>query len=337
MIKKPGEAKFANKHFILLIYGLPGVGKSTLALSAPRPFYLDVDQGAVRVRREHLKDYDDTQVYKEMLATLATVDPVNYDTIIIDTVGAMIESQKAWAAEVDPKNALKRDGGFALAGYGIIKAEYARLFRELSLKFNVILVFHAVKEKHGDDIFYDLVCEGAAKVFSWQPADLGCYMFVENGRRRLGFTPQSEYSAKSGHGIKGIQEVPELKPGEPNTFLTDLFALARENIAADDVAGAQEREDYDRIMAEGKKIIADVKDPDDVSPAAAKMKALGKALTSEPELRGQMSARLKELGIAYDKAAKKYYLKESPKPEPEQQPQEQQPAAEANVPGGGLF
>ena len=346
-IKMPNEARFADKNFVMVIYGLPGVGKSTLALSAPRPFWLDVDQGAVRVEREHLKPRDDTQHYKTLLDTLAQVSPKDYDTIIIDTVGALIEVQKGWAAETDPKNALKAGGGFALAGYGIIKSEYIRLAHELKSKFNVILVFHAVKEKDKDQIYYDLVCEGAAKVFSWQPADLGAYMYIDNGKRYLGFTPTDSYSAKSGHGIKGIIPIPELKKGDPNVFLTDLFAQVRANIAAADAAGSDEYARYDEIIAAGAQAVADIKGIPDIAGCVQKIKALGEALTSAAELRGKFNARLKELGITYNKEKKVYeqVLPEAPAPAAPEAPATETPAevlenpglaVGATVAGGGL-
>lgn len=333
MIKKPENARFADMTLAMLMYGLPGVGKSTLALSAPRPFYLDVDLGARRVKREHLKDYDDPQSYDEALNTIATLSPSQYDSIILDTVGALIETQKVWAGEKDPKNALKAGGGFALAGYGIVKSEYIRLFNELrrrGFKY-IIMVFHAVKEKNGDQIYYDLVCEGAAKVFSWQPADLGCYMYIERGKRFLGFTPTIEYSAKSGHGISGIIEIPEVAPGQPNDFLTRLFAQVRTNMIADDEAGAADREKYAKIMEGGREIIASIKAAEDVMTAGVKLKALGEAMTSTAELRGLMNARLKELGITYNKEEKRYVQAAPPEPP---KPEEPKPETED---GGGLL
>ena len=57
------------------------------------------------------------------------------------------------------------------------------------------------KDKNGDDVFYDLVCEGSAKTLVYQPADLCGYLQIVNGERYLGFTPTMNYNAKSAYGI----------------------------------------------------------------------------------------------------------------------------------------
>ena len=50
MIRKPEEImNNGDKKVRLLIAGYPGIGKSTLALSAPRPLHIDVDFGIDRI------------------------------------------------------------------------------------------------------------------------------------------------------------------------------------------------------------------------------------------------------------------------------------------------
>ena len=76
----------------------------------------------------------------------------------------------------------------------------------------MIFLFHAVKDKLDESVFYDIVCEGSAKTMVWQPADLGAYLHIVNGERYLGFTPTANYNAKAAYGIKGLVKVPELAP-----------------------------------------------------------------------------------------------------------------------------
>ena len=54
MIVKPETMTFAGKKVRILIAGFPGIGKTTLALSAPKPLYIDVDLSAERINREVL-------------------------------------------------------------------------------------------------------------------------------------------------------------------------------------------------------------------------------------------------------------------------------------------
>ena len=240
-----------------------------------------------------------------MLADIKAAEGV-YQTIVIDTCGALIEYMKDWAMRTDPK-ASKKDGGFSLQGYGTIKSEFIRLSAELRKKFNVIFLFHESMTKNGDDgVFYELVVEGSARTLVYQPADLAAHLFIQNGRRYLGFTPTEQYSAKSAYGIKGLVEVPELKDGDPNDFLTKLFAKVRENLAAESKSLAPQQEAYEAAMAEATHIVQFVANPDDVAPAAAKIKAINHALTSEKEAKDMLKKRVAELGIVWDKTAKIY-------------------------------
>ena len=56
MIVKPENMDFSNKNIIMIISGLPGVGKTTLSLSAPDVVLVDADEGMARVKPEHRKD-----------------------------------------------------------------------------------------------------------------------------------------------------------------------------------------------------------------------------------------------------------------------------------------
>ena len=49
MIKKPAEMINETNKYRVLIAGYPGIGKTTLGLSAPKPLLIDVDFGINRV------------------------------------------------------------------------------------------------------------------------------------------------------------------------------------------------------------------------------------------------------------------------------------------------
>ena len=308
-IVKPTEMNFSNKNIIMIISGLPGTGKTTLALSAPDVLLIDTDEGMARVNPAHRKDASICKTYEEVLADIKAAEG-KYKTIVIDTCGALIEYMKEWAMRTDPK-ANKKDGGFSLQGYGIIKSEFVRLSAELRKKFNVIFLFHESMTKVDENVFYELVVEGSARTLVYQPADLAAHLFIQTGKRYLGFTPTEQYSAKAAYGIKGLIEVPELKEGEPNDFLTKLFARVRANLAAESVALGPEKEKYDFAIADAKKIVATVNAPEDVQEAATAISKLDHGLTSEKEAKAMLKKRMDDLGIIYDKASKAYAYKAS--------------------------
>ena len=306
-IVKPENMNFSNKNIIMIISGLPGTGKTTLALSAPDVLLIDTDEGMARVNPAHRKDASVCKTYEEILADVKAAEG-QYKTIVIDTCGALIEYMKDWAMRTDPK-ASKKDGGFSLQGYGIIKSEFIRFSAELRKKFNVIFLFHENITKQDENIFYELVVEGSARTVVYQPADLAAHLFIQNGRRYLGFTPTEQYSAKSAYGIKGLIEVPELAEGEPNDFLTKLFAKVRANLNAESKALAPEKAKYEQAMVEAREFISNVDKPEDVSECVKAIKTLDHALTSEKEATALLKNRIAELGIIYDKATKAYVWK----------------------------
>lgn len=308
-IVKPTEMNFSNKNIIMIISGLPGTGKTTLALSAPDVLLIDTDEGMARVNPAHRKDASICKTYEEVLADIKAAEG-KYKTLVIDTCGALIEYMKDWAMRTDPK-ASKKDGGFSIQGYGIIKSEFVRLSAELRKKFNVIFLFHESMTKVDENVFYELVVEGSARTLVYQPADLAAHLFIQTGKRYLGFTPTEQYSAKAAYGIKGLIEVPELKEGEPNDFLTKLFDRVRKNLAAESAALGPEKQKYDFAIADAKKIVATVNAPEDVQEAAAAISKLDHGLTSEKEAKAMLKKRMDELGIIYDKTSKSYAYKAS--------------------------
>lgn len=306
MIVKPENMDFSNKNIIMIISGLPGVGKTTLALSAPDVVLIDADEGIARVKPEHRKDSSMVKTYEELLADIKSFEG-QYKTVVIDTCGALIELMKDWAMRTEP-SASKKSGGFSQQGYGIVKSEFLRLSAELRKKFNVVFLFHATKDKMNDDVFYDIVCEGSTKTLVWQPADLGAYLHIINGERYLGFTPTMNYNAKSAYGIKGLVKVPELKDGEPNDFLTRLFAQVQQNLKAEHDSLKPQQDAYNAVMEQGKALIAKLSKPEEVFEVSNAIKALPHALTSEKELKAALSARIKELGFTYNREKKTYEL-----------------------------
>ena len=288
----------------MIISGMPGVGKTTLALSAPDVVLIDADEGMVRVNPAHRKDCSICKTYEEFLADIKSFEGV-YKTVVIDTMGAMIEYMKDWAMRNEPA-ANKKSGGFSQQGYGIIKTEFLRLSAELRKKFNVVFLFHAVKDKSDEETFYDIMCEGSAKTLVWQPADLGAYLYIQNSERYLGFTPTSSYNAKSAYGIKGLVKVPELKDGDKNDFLTKLFAKIKTNLSEEAETFKIENSIYEQAIKEGAALIQGISEIEDVNIVLPKLKEIKHALTSHKEIMAMFSKRLEEQGIRRDPETKKY-------------------------------
>src|SRR5690242_2633620 len=117
-IKKPFELKL-QPLVKVLIYGQPGIGKSTIALSAPYPLLLDFDNGVHRVNNLHQTDTVPIEKWEDVLDVLEE-DLSPYKTLIIDTAGKMLDYVSDYMIRQNPK--YKRgDGQLTQQGFGARK------------------------------------------------------------------------------------------------------------------------------------------------------------------------------------------------------------------------
>ena len=304
-IKKPAELDFSNKKFMCIISGQPGLGKTTLALSAPKPFLFDTDNGIARVRPEQRSVTSVVESYEEMLGDMDSDEYKAAESVVIDTGGMLVQLMKDWAKKQDSKAA--KDGR---AMYGVIKSEFDRLCYQIRAKDrkHLIVVFHTTEQQKGDTIQTRLSCEGGAKDIVWTPADFGGYMFMMGNKRMIGFTPTDEYFAKGCFRVRGVMQLPALKPGQKSTFLTDLFRKAQEDINAQAEIYSGEKTAYDVAMQEGRAFIALVGDPDTALKAREGLAKIHHALTSAAELGAEFKRKCKKLGLKYDKEKNAYVL-----------------------------
>lgn len=307
MIRNPNEIQEGAKKIRMLIAGYPGIGKSTLALSAPRPLHIDVDFGIDRIEPRYRKPYIQPKSYDEILEDLTPLNVKDFDTLVFDTGGKLISLMSQWAIKKDVKYG-QQDGSLSLKGYGFIGREFQRLmdycFYELDK--HIVVVFHAIEEKDGDNTRLRIKVEGQTKNNVWEPMDLGGFVEIQGNNRTIGFSNCERYFAKGTRGIHGVWQVPELGPDKPNDFLTRLFAQYNALSAAEVAQNAEEQEAYEAAMAEGREIVAGITDADSANAAMSKIKAVNHALTSKKEVNAAFNAKIKELGLFYDKALKKY-------------------------------
>lgn len=307
MIRNPNEIQEGAKKIRMLIAGYPGIGKSTLALSAPHPLHIDVDFGIDRIEPRYRKPYIQPKSYDEILEDMTPLNVKDFDTLVFDTGGKLISLMSQWAIKKDVKYG-QRDGSLSLKGYGFIGREFQRLmdycFYELDK--HIVVVFHAIEEKDGDNTRLRIKVEGQTKNNVWEPMDLGGFVEIQGNNRTIGFSNCERYFAKGTRGIHGVWQVPELGPDKPNDFLTRLFAQYNALSAAEVAQNAEEQEAYEAAMAEGREIVAGITDADSANAAMSKIKAVNHALTSRKEVNAAFNARIKELGLFYDKVLKKY-------------------------------
>ena len=325
MIIKPEKLTFADKKVRILIAGFPGIGKTTLALSSPDPLYVDVDLSAERINRDVLnlaKGITQPRDYKELRQDLGLGctemelqavrnSLVDYKTIVVDTGGKLLAIMGQYGMRIDPKYG-RKDGSLSLQGYGWLGKEFQRFLDHIiyQLDKHIVIVFHTVEEKDGDDTKLRIKAEGSSKNSVWEVMDLGGFVEMRGNQRTIGFSNCERYFAKGTRGIHGVYPIPELTPGTPNDFLTKLFEKYNAVSAQEAEKAAEDKAAYDAAMTEGYQLIATVVDADTATAALHGIKAIKHALTSEKELGAAFNKQVKELDLIWNKEQKQY----TPKP-----------------------
>lgn len=307
MIRNPDDIKPQDKKIRILIAGYPGIGKSTLGLSAPRPLHIDIDFGIDRIEPQFRVPYIQPVNYEEVLDDLKAGNLDDFDTLVFDTGGKLIDLMKPWAIKVDPKNG-KRDGSLSLQGYGVVGREFVRLmdFCFYELQKHVVVIFHATEEKEGDSMRLRIMVEGQTKNNVWIPMDLGGFMEMFGNDRTLGLSNCERYYAKGTRGVNGIHKIPALEPGRANDFLTKLFAKYGEKSAEELEQLKVLEEAYQKAMREGEDIVGQVADAQSANMMVKAMAALNHALTSKDELGDLWKAKIAELSLVFDRMTKLY-------------------------------
>lgn len=310
MIRNPNDIQESEKKIRMLIAGYPGIGKSTLALSAPNPLHIDVDFGIDRIEPRYRKAYIQPCSYDEILEDLTPENLTEFDTLVFDTGGKLISLMSLWAIKQNPKYG-QRDGSLSLKGYGFVGKEFIRLmdYCFYELKKHIVIVFHAIEEKDGENTRLRLKVEGQTKNNVWEPMDLGGFVEIYGKDRTIGFSNCERYFAKGTRGIHGVMKIPELTEGSANDFLTKLFAKYNAISEAEVQKNAEEQEAYNEVMLCGRAIIEGIFDAESANAAISEYKQLNHVLTSSKELGAALNAKTKKLGLVFDKEQGAYVEK----------------------------
>ena len=308
MIKKPAEMMNETSKFRVLIAGYPGIGKTTLGLSAPKPLLIDVDFGINRTMASVRKDYIQPESYEELLNDLKG-DLSDYETIVIDTGGKLLELMKAYVIKNDIKNA-KKDGTLSLQGYGAVGREFTRFMNYIyfELRKHCVIIFHAVEEKQEEETKLRILVEGSTKNTVWQNVELGGFIEMRGDKKVIGFNNCERYFAKSSFGIKGNYTIPELNGTQQNDFLIKLFEQANKNIQEESKVFEEERKKYQEVINKYIPIVESmtVENANEVMNLIKNID--NHILTSEKEIKDHFAKKIKELNLVWNKDKQQYEI-----------------------------
>lgn len=315
MIQEGYKLDFSKQTFGVILYGAPGVGKTTLSMSDGNnggdTLLIDLEHGIGRTNPLHRMNAHVLTAanYEDVLKDLDTPEAKACKTIVIDTVGSLVEYLKDWAMRTKQGAKTQRGEWNALKGFGFVKTELESFVNRIKVVMNknVVFIFHADEKTDRDgNPIQRLRCEGSFRNTVWTGIDFGALIQMQGGKRYANFTPDDDNPAKSCHGIEGKKEIPLLTEGSRNSFLADLFEQARKNMIEENKAVADKISGYQKIIEKVKGMVDGVTDADTANACLKTIGGMEHVLTSKKESGKILNDKCKALGLVYSKATGSY-------------------------------
>lgn len=278
----------------VVVYGPPGLGKTSLAFTAAAPLLLDFDNGSHRAAGR--KDVVRINTWSDVVGITAD-DLASYSTIIIDTAGRALDAITADIIKTDPKG--HKNGALTLPGYGTLKTRFTGFLKLMnSFGKDVVLIAHMDEQRNGDDVIERLDVQGGSKGEIYKAADAMGRLVMEGGKRWLKFSP-----ADAAFGKNPGQLEPLLVPHNDAPEFDGCLARV-----------IQQTKDKLNAMSEEQKAAKQALDAlrealDGATDAASVNALLNKAKAAGPAAKVMLHAKATEIGLAYDKDAGAYAAK----------------------------
>lgn len=289
----------------MMIYGQAGMGKSTVALSAPKPLLLDFDNGVKRMNMAHLENIDTVQVTSWNDVQLVLQEDLSvYQTIVVDTIGKMMDFIITYKCGTRQPS---------IRDWGGINAEFSWMTRTLSsLKKHIIFVAHRDTRKEGDDTVFIAALREKSYNSIVTELDLLGYLEMKSERgvqrRTITFDPTSRNDGKNTCNLPSVMEVPTIldKNGNPTTkndFISTRIIAPYLTMLQSKKA---EQEAYNKVLSDitGRlELVADAASANDFIAHIDDFNHVG---SSKMKASMMLAAKAKELGLIFNKETKTY-------------------------------
>ena len=330
LIKKPSEMQ-GKRNIAVLIYGQPGAGKTTLGESAPNPVLFDYDRGAYRTNGAHQVPTFSPESWEQ---TSQAIDEIlqempECETIVIDTVGKMLDYMAEYITRTDPKKK-KLDGSLSLPGYGTRKQMFIDFIHRMQmLGKNVVFIAHEKEEKRGEETVKRPEIGGSSANDLIKELDLVGYVQMIGSERTISFNPTESFYAKNTCNLEPYMKLPVTvdRSGVAvgnNDFMGKIIERFRES----QELKAKVTAAFDSLVSEIYERVAACETADDLNALAAEFGSPDFIhIYNSKLLAGQaLRAQAQMLGATWNKVMKRYEC-----PAPAEAPQAPADAPQAPV------
>lgn len=271
---------------IIMLYGVPGCGKTSVATTANNPVIIDTDRGsdrAVRVTDTLLADN-----WQDILNSTESLK--EYSTIVIDTAKTMLDD--FLSVYVCDKNYKLRTN--SLKRFGEMATEFSNFVGKLqTFGADLIFICHDKEMQEGDVIKHSPNCTGSSKDLLQQKADQVGYISLVNGKRTVSFDPRDNFVGKNVAQLP-VTEIPDASTPEYDAFMADIIAKVKASIQNKSEAQRQAIELLSSLRQELEKVKTE-----------AETTALMKRCTQLPQVMkapffNEVKAALTEKGFVFE-------------------------------------
>ena len=276
----------------VLIYGEPGVGKTSVASTAEAPILLDFDKGAYRT--PFRSDVMEVSNFLEIFSISEHLK--NYKTIIIDTVDTFLDFIGSHILQDDPRLAKNK-----LQFYGRLKDEFSNVMKVFSAQNkDIIMISHLKEKEEGDLRIKRPAITGGSYDKVLQVADLVGFMYMANTNRVINFNPTDTSVGKNSANLD-LVTVPNLNNNP--TFFKELLQKVKQSL---NIAIQNEKKAVD-IVKEFKDIIEDA-DLEVLNSLLSDLPTLNTA--TKKQVWELMKRRASKLNLVFDNNSKLFKQQE---------------------------
>lgn len=282
---------------IIVLYGTPGTGKTSLATTAENPLLIDTDRGYDRA----VQRVDTLEAHKWQDIDAERETMKDYKTIVVDTAKAMLDDYlSVFAVEQNYKlktNSLKR--------FGQMADDFKSFVNFLrSNGSDIIFICHDKETTEGDIIKHSPDCTGQSKDLLLRIADQVGYISKINGKRTISFEPMDNFVGKNVAGL-GVLTIPENTDASFGEFMAGIIKDVKKSI-----------QNKSEAQRKANEMIASLRDRLDAAMTEEEVDALLTASQDLPQALkkpffDEMKNKLGEKGFTYDTKTKKFTINEA--------------------------
>ena len=316
LIRKANELEI-NPIIKMLIYGQSGAGKTTLALSASKKTLLiDFDGGINRVDYSLIGDTGTVQIisYQDFLDVLDSQEINEFDTLVIDTGGKMLDFMADYIMTNDYKTKNK-SGSLTLQGYGVRKNMFTQLVKRVStMRKNIIFIAQREERKEGDDTRFTPQFGGSNYDALVTELDLVGYIEMDGRKRTITFDPTSRSDGKNTCNLPSLMVIPEIINQEGNKIGENDFLI--KNVITPFVDRIKQRRElgiqFENLMKSIENEIDLITDDQSANDFLKRINEFNHTMNSLDLSKRKLHSKSTSLGLSFD-AQKKLYVKPSKK------------------------